>query len=243
MTFGPLSISSRQRKGDVTTPRFAAPGEMSMTAQPRRALIVIDVQNEYFTGNLLIEHPPRERSIATIARAIDAAREAHVPVVVVQHTAPTGAPIFDKGKANWQLHPEVARRAHGRPFDHHFEKSAASIFQGTGFADWLAAHQIDTLTIAGYMTHNCDAASVYGAAERGLQVEVLADATGSLPYRNRAGAASAEEIHRAFLVVFHSNFGAVLSTEEWIAALASGQLPERGNIYASNIAVRAVPAT
>jgi nicotinamidase-related amidase len=213
-----------------------------MPAQPRRALVVIDVQNEYFTGNLLIEHPPRERSITAIARAIDAARAADIPVVVVQHTAPTGAPIFDKASPTWQLHPEVARRGQERSFEHQFEKHAASIFQGTGLADWLAARRIDTLTIAGYMTHNCDAASVYGAAERGLQLEVLADATGSLPYRNRAGAASAEEIHRAFLVVFHSNFGAVLGTEEWIAGLASGELPERGNVYASNLAARGAAA-
>lgn len=199
---------------------------------PRRALVVIDVQNEYFTGDLRIEHPPRDRAILAIGRAIDAAR---VPVVVVQHTAPRGAPIFDHGTPTWQLHPEIARR----PADHRFEKSAASIFQGTGFADWLAAHRIDTLTLVGYMTHNCDAASVYGAAERGLAVEILSDATGALPYKNGAGAASAEEIHRAFLVVFHSNFGAVLTTEEWLHHLGAGTLPERSNVLASHHAARA----
>lgn len=205
-----------------------------MNPAPRRALVVIDVQEEYFTGQLLIEHPPREQSILAIASAMDAARAAGVPVVVVQHTAPAGAPIFDRDSATWRLHPEVARR----PRDHHVEKRAASVFAGTDFAAWLAERQVDTLTIAGYMTHNCDAATVYGAAERGLAVELLADATGALPYQNRAGAVTAEELHRAFLVVFHSNFAAVLSTEEWIAALASGQPPERGNVLASHLAAR-----
>lgn len=205
-----------------------------MSDKPRRALVVIDVQQEYFTGNLLIEHPPRDQSILAIGRAMDAARAAAIPVVVVQHTAPTGAPIFDKQSATWQLHPEVARRPH----DHHVEKRFASVFQDTDFATWLAAHQIDTLTIAGYMTHNCDAATVYGAAERGLSVELLSDATGALPYKNRAGAASAEEIHRAFLVVFHSNFAAVLPTDEWISALGTGALPERSNVLVSNQAAK-----
>lgn len=201
-----------------------------MSSQPRRALVVIDVQQEYFTGELLIEHPPREQSILAVGRAMDAATAAGIPVVVVQHTTPPGAPVFAEQSPTWQLHPEVARR----PRDHHFEKQAASAFQGTDFAAWLAAHDIGTLTLAGYMTHNCDAATVYGASERGLAVEVLSDATGALPYQNGAGAVTAEEIHRAFLVVFHSNFAAVLTTDQWIAALGSGQLPERGDVLASN---------
>ncbi len=203
-------------------------------AGPRRALVVIDVQNEYFTGNLPIEYPPRDGSLVAITRAIDAAHAAAIPVVVVQHTAPAGAPIFAPSTPTWQLHPEVARR----PRDHHFEKRAASIFQGTTFTEWIAAHQIDTLTLVGYMTHNCVAGSVYGAAERELAVEILADATGSLPYKNRAGAASAEELHRAMLVVFHSNFGAVLRTDEWIAAIKSGEVPERSNVLVSNLDAR-----
>ncbi|WP_414695206.1 isochorismatase family protein, partial [Paraburkholderia sp.] len=54
-----------------------------MSANPRRALVVIDVQNEYVSGDLLIEYPPIETSLANIGRAIDAARAAGVPVVVV----------------------------------------------------------------------------------------------------------------------------------------------------------------
>jgi len=198
--------------------------------KPRRALIVIDVQNEYVTGNLPIEHPPVEVSLPNIARAIDAAHAAGIPVVVVQHTAPKGAPVFDKGTPGWELHPEIARRAH----DYLFEKSMASSFAGTGLAEWLASNRIDTITLAGFMTHNCDAATVYHAAHAGLSVEVLSDATGSLPYENRAGAATAEEIHRVFSVVFQSNFAAVLGTAEWIESVTAGRPPERDNVFASN---------
>ena len=34
-----------------------------MSATPRRVLLVIDVQNEYFTGGLPIAHPPVETSL------------------------------------------------------------------------------------------------------------------------------------------------------------------------------------
>lgn len=59
------------------------------------------------------------------------------------------------------------------------------------------------------------------------------DASGSVPYANRAGSATAEEVHRVFTVVEQSNFAAVLSTDEWLACLADGTQPERDNIHAS----------
>ncbi|MEK6297809.1 MAG: isochorismatase family protein, partial [Paraburkholderia tropica] len=63
-----------------------------MSAQPRRALVVIDVQNEYVSGDLPIEYPDVHTSLANIGRAIDAARTAGVPVVVVQNFAPAESP-------------------------------------------------------------------------------------------------------------------------------------------------------
>ncbi len=199
-------------------------------AVSRRALIVIDVQNEYVTGNLPIEYPPIDVSLANIGRAIDAANAAGVPVIVVEHVAPAGAPIFAPGSDGVALHPVVA----SRPYAHRIEKSLASAFAGTDLAAWLDAHGIDTLTVAGYMTHNCNASTVYHAAHAGLTVEYLVDATGALPYENAAGAASAEEIHRAFTVVMQSNFAAVMTTGTWIAGLARGALPARDTVIGSN---------
>ena len=72
------------------------------------------------------------------------------------------------------------------------------------------------------------------AFDVGLQVEFLMDASGSVPYANRAGAATAEEIHRVFAVVEQSRYAAVMSTEEWIAHLAAGTTPERDTIHASH---------
>jgi nicotinamidase-related amidase len=201
-----------------------------MTTSPRRALVVIDVQNEYVTGKLRIEYPPVETSLHNIGRAMDAAREAGVKVVVVQHDVPEGAPIFAKGSDGWKLHPVVESRAD----DHRINKTMASAFTGTDLKAWFDAQEIDTLTIVGYMTHNCDASTIYEAAHAGYQVEFLSDATGSLPYANAAGKASAEEIHRVFSTVFHSNFAAVVKTDEWIVAVAEGRALAADNIYLSN---------
>ncbi|MGE5650714.1 MAG: cysteine hydrolase family protein [Bacillota bacterium] len=205
-----------------------------MSHTPRRAFIVIDVQNEYVTGNLPIEYPPIQTSLANIGRAMDAARLAGVPVVVVQHDSPEASPLFAKGSEGWRLHPAVAERAR----DHLVNKTLASAFAGTDLAQWLGEHGVDTLSVAGYMTHNCDASTILHAAHAGLKVEFLADASGSLPYENAAGKASAEEIHRAFGVVFHSSFAAVVTTDEWLAAVQTASPLERDNIYASNLRAR-----
>jgi nicotinamidase-related amidase len=208
-----------------------------MTA-PRRALIVIDVQNEYVTGDLPIEYPDVQTSLANIGRAMDAARAAGVPVVVVQNVAPATSPLFARGSVGAELHPVVG----SRPHDHYVEKSLPSAYAGTDLGAWLAAREIDTLTVIGYMTHNCDASTIFHAVHDGLTVEFLDDATGSVPYENSAGFASAQDIHRVFSVVLQSRFAAVASTEQWIAAVKSGAPLERSNIYASNQKARASQA-
>jgi len=206
-----------------------------MPTPPRRALVVIDVQEEYVSGKLLIEHPPVAQSLAAIARAIDAAHAAGVPVFAVQHTEAPGASLFAEGSPGWALHEVVA----SRPHDRLIRKSAPSVFSGTGLADALAAARIDTLAVAGYMTHNCNASTIFEAAHRGFAVEFLADASGALSYANAAGRAGAEEIQRVFSVVFHSRFAAVTSTADWIAAVRDGRSIERDSIPASNARTRA----
>lgn len=111
----------------------------------RRALIVIDVQNEYETGNMLIEYPDIRLSLANVGRAMDAAREAGVPVIVVQQVAPAGAPLFAQGSHGWELHEMVRSRT----WDHYLEKKLPNAYTGTDLADWLSEHGIDTLSVVG----------------------------------------------------------------------------------------------
>jgi nicotinamidase-related amidase len=205
-----------------------------MPPAPRRALIVIDVQNEYVSGRLPIEYPPLSESLPAIAAAMDAATAAGVPVVVVQQDAPGDSPIFAVGSAGWQLHEVVA----SRPHDHLVRKALPSAFAGTDLADWLAEREVDTLTVCGFMTHNCDASTILHAMHAGWSVEWLSDASGALPYATQAGRATAEEIHRVFAVVFHTRFAAVTRTADWIAALQAGQALTRGSILSANLRAR-----
>jgi nicotinamidase-related amidase len=197
---------------------------------PRRALIVVDVQNDYDGGNLPIQHPPFHSSVENVARAMDAATAASIKVVVVKQLAPETSPIFAKGTHGAELNPEIAKR----PRDHYVEKKLPSAFTGTDLEDWLKANGIDTVTVVGYMTHNCVLSTIVHALHMGFAVEFLSDAAGSVPYSNSAGYASAEDIHHVVSVVLQSRFAAVVATAAWIEHLKAGTLPERDTIYASN---------
>ena len=200
-----------------------------MNSSPRRALIVIDVQNEYVTGNLLIKHPPISESLHNIAQAIDAAHASRIPVIVVQNASAEG-PLFARGTSGWELHEVVATR----PRTHYVEKSLPSAFTGTDLQAYLHEQGVDTLTVIGYMTQNCDASTIVHALHLGLAVEFLHDASGTVSYRNEAGYVSAEDMHRVYCVVLHSRFAAVVSTALWLQALEKGQALARSNIHSSH---------
>ncbi len=177
----------------------------------KRALLVIDVQNEYFSGVLPVSHPPG--SLERVLAAMDGAAALGVPVAVIQHASPApDAPAFRPGSEGWRLHPQVARR----PRQALIEKSLPGSFTGTGLGEWLGGLGVDTVAICGYMTQMCCDTTARQAFHRGLKVEFLSDATGTLDIANAAGAVSAEELHRAVLVTMAMRFAEVLDTAAWL---------------------------
>ena len=195
----------------------------------KRALIVIDLQNEYVTGNLKICSPDLLTSIPNIGVAWDAADDGGVPVVVVQHIEDEGAPVFARGSEGAALHPSIADRTPA----HVITKGSVSAFPGTDLESWLRGSGVDTVTIAGYMTQHCCAGTARDAAELGFTVEFLSDATGTLDLVNEAGAISADALHRSVLVTMQSEFAAVATTEEWTLAVEAGEVLPVSNLWDS----------
>lgn len=177
----------------------------------KRALLVIDVQNEYFTGKLPVTYP--SGSLENILKAMDAAYEKGIPVVVIRHTAQTAdSPVFKKGSYEWDLHSEIARRPHNL----FIEKDFPGSFTETELGSWLREKNIDTVVISGYMTQMCCDTTARQAFHLGFAVEFLSDATGTLSFKSNIGSVSDEELHRAILITQGWMFGKVLKTSEWI---------------------------
>lgn len=179
-----------------------------------RALLVIDVQNEYFTGAFPITHPFGH--LDNILQVMDAASAAKAPTVVVRHAQPDPkSPVFCKGTKEWELHPAVA----DRPRDLLVEKCWPGSFTQTDLDEWLKSRGIDTVAVAGYMTQVCCDTTARQAMHLGYKVEFLNDATGTLPVSNSAGSVTAEELHRSILVAQQMFISEVIDSKTWLGRL------------------------
>jgi nicotinamidase-related amidase len=200
---------------------------------PRRALILVDVQQEYFSGPLEIQYPAHADSLPRITAAIDAATSAGIPITVIQHSAGEDAPVFNPTMAGFALHPEIARRQ--RPEWKTATKQFGTIFAGTDVLAWLREQDIDTITLVGYMTNNCIIASAAEAETHGLSAEVLSDATGAINIANDAGFADAKTVHTTLMALLHSNFAAVATTATWTDAVAEGSMLTKDDLGSSAV--------
>jgi nicotinamidase-related amidase len=179
-----------------------------------RALLVIDVQNEYFTGALPITHP-----VGHLEKIVQVSTEAcrkSVPVFLIRHHQPDPqSPIFRYGSPEWELHPCTAEiRAHAL-----IDKSLPGCFTNTNLLSTLRSMGVDTLGISGYMTHMCCDTTARQAMHEGLKVEFLSDATGTLDLTNQAGTVTAEELHRAILCSQQMLISEVIDSNAWLARL------------------------
>jgi nicotinamidase-related amidase len=176
-----------------------------------RALLVIDVQREYFEGALPIRHPAGH--LESILEVMDAAKRANVPTVVVRHHQPDPeSPIFRKGSDMWQLHDEVE----SRPRDVLVDKQLPGSFTGTSLEAFLKERNLDTVCIAGYMTQMCCDTTARQAFHRGYKVEFLKDATGTLDVENSAGSVTAEQLHESILVSQQMFISEVIGKQTWL---------------------------
>lgn len=188
---------------------------MSDTPPAKRALLVIDVQREYFDGALPIRHPVGH--LESILAVMDDAKKHDVTTVVVRHHQPDPeSPVFRHGTDMWQLHDEVASRANDLLVD----KQLPGSFTNTPLQDFLASRDIDTVSIAGYMTQVCCDTTARQAFHLGYKVEFLNDATGTLDVSNKAGSVTAEQLHESILVAQQMFISDVIDRAEWVSRLA-----------------------
>lgn len=155
--------SLRQIAG--VTPFFQAGAPL---AAGSTALLLIDYQMAYRQGQLTLSGEATVTATAVRLRAW--AETAGLRVIHVQHVAPAGAPLFAAGSTDAAALPEMMP-AEGQTV---IVKRLPSAFAGTALTDALQG--METLLIAGYMTHNCVDATARDAFHRGYRVGIVADA-------------------------------------------------------------------
>jgi biuret amidohydrolase len=127
----------------------------------------------------------------------------------VEALARTGTPaLWHQGTFEHELIAALAPEAGELVID----KNTSSAFNSTGI-EWLLRNmEVETLVVAGMATDMCVETTARDAADRGLSVIVVEDATATF----------FEHHHRAALSAFARVFGQVWDTEAVLAALAAG---------------------
>jgi nicotinamidase/pyrazinamidase len=164
---------------------------------PQRALIVVDVQNDFCEGGSLVVAGGTEvaRQISSALNA-DAGHWDHVVATRDYHIDPgdhfseqpdyrdSWPPHCIAGTTGAQLHPELARERVAAIFDKGTYSAAYSGFEGIAgdvpLRDWLRAHHVDYLDIVGIATDHCVRATALDAVRYGFAVTVLLEMTAAV---------------------------------------------------------------
>lgn len=139
-----------------------------------RALLVIDLQNDYFPGG---EFPLWNTKITlqNVENAIQRANSQNIPVVIIQHVANSAmgiAPFFNEGTKGAEVHPRILAAAPHAPI---VVKEFADSFEKTTLEATLANLGATELLISGMMTQNCVTHTAISKAAEKYKVSILAD--------------------------------------------------------------------
>ncbi len=182
----------------------------------KTALLLIDIQNDYFPGGAMELEGTLEAARKAYA-LLQCFREHDLPHIHIQHlsTRP-GATFFLPGTRGADIHDSVAH-FEGEPLvQKHFPNS----FRETNLLELLSGWGVERVIITGMMTHMCVDATARAAADLGFQVVVVADACATRTLTYGETAIPADHVHKAFLAALKS-YGKVLTLEETISQLAA----------------------
>ncbi len=139
-----------------------------------KALLVIDLQNDYFPGG---KFPlwNTEAVLQNIERAIEKANAQGIPVVIIQHIANSEmgiAPFFNEGTAGAEIHPRILAAAPKAPV---VVKEFADSFEKTNLEETLSKLGATELLVCGMMTQNCVTHTAISKAAEKYSVAILVD--------------------------------------------------------------------
>lgn len=185
----------------------------SLNAQEKdQALLIIDVQNDYFKGGAMELVNP-EQAAANTQRIIDKFRAAKAPVIYIQHISDyEGATFFIPNTYGVEISNSVAPKKGEKIIVKHFPNS----FLQTELQSYLQELGIKNLVITGMMTHMCVEATTRAAKDLGYNCTVIADACATTNLKLGEKTVVAEDVHAAFLSALNNGYYArVINTEDF----------------------------
>lgn len=189
----------------------------------KTALLLVDIQNDYFPGGKMELVGPLEA--ARVARELlQCFREHDLYHVHIQHASiEPGATFLLPGDPGSDIHDAVAH-FEGEPLviKHH-----PNAFRDTQLLEMLRTQGIQRLVITGMMTHMCVEATARAAADLGFKIIVVADACATRDLVHDDTRIPAAHVQGAFLAALRS-YGEVLPATQVMARLAADRLGATG---------------
>ena len=180
----------------------------------KKALLVIDIQNDYFEKGAWELVGSKEASIQ--ARKLMAYfRANNLPIVNIQHiAADVRAPFFQPNTFGVEIHENV------RPLEGEkvIQKNYPNSFRDTELLNYLNSNDVTELVITGMMSHMCVDATTRAAKDLGFECTVIADACASRDLELGGKTVKADDVHTAFISALTFFYATVTTTDEYINA-------------------------
>lgn len=170
-----------------------------------QALIIVDIQNDYFTGGLW-PVDEMENVAASAGKVLAAARKNGDAVFHIYHEAQSDtAPFFRPGTDGARIHQSVAPLAGEAVILKHRPNS----FHNTDLHQQLQAAGVSKVTIIGAMTQMCIDATARAAKDLGYEVTLVADACGAKSVSYNGIDVSAQQVQAAFLAPLGMSYATI----------------------------------
>lgn len=181
----------------------------------KTALILVDIQNDYFPGGKgelvgSIEASQQARKL------LEYFRRKGMPVVFIQHIADRpGATTFLPGSEGVNIHENIQPLQCETIFQKHYPNS----FRGTPLLEHLRGLEIERLVVCGMMTHMCVDSTVRAAFDYGFDCMLAQDACATRALSINDRTIPAEYVHLSFLAALNGRYSKVMRVEDIIAQL------------------------
>ena len=177
---------------------------------PDTALLVIDIQNDYFPGGAM-ELEGADAAGANAARALGQYRAKGVPIIHVKHlSVRPGATFFLPNTRGAEIHAAVKPQGDESVIEKNFPNS----FRNTALQAELEKRGIKNLVVAGMMTHMCVDATVRHAADLGYKVTLIGDACATRAQTYGGETVPARQVHAAFLAALNGFYAKVVTSHD-----------------------------
>ena len=179
-----------------------------------RALVIVDIQNDYFPGGRNPLEDP-EQAAAHARELLDAFRASGEPVVHIQHVwdAPDAA-FMAPGTDGVEIH-ETVRPAAGETV---FQKANPNSFLETPLEGHLREAGISSLVVCGMMTSMCVDATVRAAVDLGFETTLAHDACATMALGFGGRTVPAADVHAAFVAALADGYAEVVPADDIVAA-------------------------